>query len=148
ASPALVHLVASNWAVYWGVAIVGLGIVFTLSSRVDRLDASTASMLFIVYAALNGAMLSLVVIADTGESITTTFIVSSGVFAALAAYGSITKQNLSGLGQFLFMGLVGVVLASIVGVFWHNDAFQFLLSFVGVLLFSGLVAYDAQRLRN
>src|SRR5262249_56773511 len=90
---------------------------------------------------------SLILLAFTGESIATTFLVTSGMFGGLALYGTTTKRDLGGFGQFLFMGLIGVVIASIVGLFWHNDAFQFVLSFIGVLLFSGLTVYDAQRLK-
>ena len=86
-------------------------------------------------------------LAFTGESIARTFLVSGGSFAGLAVYGTTTKRSLSGLGQMLFMGLMGVVMASIVGLFWHSDALQFVLSFVGVFVFSGLTAYDAQRLK-
>ena len=86
-------------------------------------------------------------LAYSGESVATTFLVTAGMFGGLALYGSTTKRSLGGLGQFLFMGLLGVVLASIVGLFWHSDAFQFVLSLIGVLVFSGLAAYDAQRLK-
>jgi uncharacterized protein len=91
---------------------------------------------------------SVVLLAYTGESIAATFIVSAGMFGALALYGTTTKRSLAGWGQFLFMGLIGVVLASVVGMFWHNDAFQFVLGFIGVIVFTGLTAYDAQRLKE
>ena len=106
----------------------------------------TAVMLFGVYAALTGVTLSFVLLAFTGESIASTFLVSAGSFAALAIYGSTTKRNLTGVGQVMFMGLVGVILASIVGIFWHSDALQFMLSVVGIVVFAGLTAYDTQRL--
>jgi FtsH-binding integral membrane protein len=96
---------------------------------------------------LTGVTMSMVLLAFTEESVARTFLVAAGMFSGLAAYGTITKRSLGGLGQFLFMGLVGIVLASIVGLFWHSDVFQFVLSFAGVIVFSGLVAYDAQRLR-
>jgi FtsH-binding integral membrane protein len=91
--------------------------------------------------------MSFVLLAYTGESVATTFIVTSGMFTALAMYGTFTRRSLMGLGQFLFMGLIGVVLASIVGIFWHNDGLQFVISFIGVIVFTGLAAYDAQRLK-
>src|SRR4029450_10720348 len=118
-----------------------------LSARVQQLAVATASLLFVLYSSLTGVTLSFVLLAYTGESVATTFLVTAGMFGGLALYGSTTKRNLGGLGQFLFMGLLGVVLASIVGVFWHSDALQFVLSFIGVLVFSGLAAYDAQRLK-
>jgi FtsH-binding integral membrane protein len=80
--------------------------------------------------------------------VASTFFITAGMFGAMAAYGTTTKRSLAGFGQFLFMGLIGVVLASIVGIFWHNDAFQFVLSFIGVIVFTGLAAYDAQRLKS
>ena len=146
-SPGIVTAVASNRLLFWGLVIAQLGIVFALSARVDRLAASTASMLFIVYSALTGVTLSFVLLAFTGESIATTFVVTAGMFGALAFYGSATRRDLSGLGSFMFMGLIGLVLASIVGMFWHNDALQFVISFIGVIVFTGLTAYDAQRLK-
>ena len=84
----------------------------------------------------------------TGESVATTFLVTAGMFGGLAAYGTMTRWSLAGLGQLLFMGLVGVVLASIVAMFWHRDGLQFVISFIGVIVFAGLAAYDAQRLKG
>jgi uncharacterized protein len=147
ASPAIVRALVSNRLLFWGLLIAQLGIVFVLSARVQKLAASTASLLFILYSAVTGVTLSLVLLAFTGESVATTFLVTAGMFGGLAVYGTTTKRSLAGYGQFLFMGLLGVVLASIVGLFWHSDAFQFVLSVIGVLVFSGLVAYDAQRLK-
>jgi FtsH-binding integral membrane protein len=107
-----------------------------------------AAGLFALYSALNGITLSVVLLAYTGESVTTTFVVTAGMFGALALFGSTTKKSLAGAGQFFMMGLVGLILASIVGVFWHNDTLQFLISVVGVIVFTGLTAWDAQRLRQ
>ena len=146
-SPAVVTAIATNRPLFWGLLIAQLGIVFVLSARVQQLAASTASILFVLYSIITGVTMAFVLLAFTGESVATTFLVTAGMFGGLATYGTITRRSLGGLGQFLFMGLLGVVLASIVGVFWHNDAFQFVLSFVGVLVFSGLVAYDAQQLK-
>ena len=103
---------------FWALAIAQLGIVFVLSARVDRMAAGTASMLFVAYSALTGVTLSAILLVYTGESVFTTFVVAAGMFGALAAYGTVTRRQLSGLGQFLFMGLIGLVLASIVGIFW------------------------------
>lgn len=147
ASPTVMGAILANRALLWGLMIAQLVIVFVLSANVQQLTAATASLLFVVYAALTGATLSVVLLAFTGESIATTFLVTAGMFGALATYGTITKRSLAGLGQFLFMGLVGVVIASVVGIFWHNDAFQFILSLIGIVIFSGLAVYDAQRLK-
>jgi uncharacterized protein len=147
ASTALMKAVAANPGLFWGVIIIQFLIVFVLSARVQTLTAPVAAVLFVVYAGLMGVTMSFVLLAYTGESVARTFLVAAGMFGGLATYGTITKRSLGGLGQFIFMGLIGVVLASIVNLFWHNDAFQFVLSFAGVIVFSGLVAYDAQRLR-
>lgn len=146
-SPAIVAAIATNRALWWGLVIVQLGIVFALSARVQQLAASTAAVLFVLYSAATGVTMAFVLLAFSGESVATTFLVTAGMFGGLATYGTITKRSLGGFGQFLFMGLLGVVIASVVGIFWHNDAFQFVLSFVGVIVFAGLTVYDAQRLR-
>ncbi len=98
--------------------------------------------------ALTGVTMSVILLAYTGESIATTFMVTAGMFGGLALWGSTTKRSLAGLGQFMFMGLIGIILASIVGIFWQSDALQFLISVVGVIVFTGLTAYDAQRLKG
>lgn len=146
-SPTLVTAIASNRLLFWGLMIAQLGIVVLLSARVNQMASSTASALFVAYSVLTGVTLSFVLLAYTGESIATTFVVTSGMFLAMAAYGTMTSRSLAGWGQFLFMGLIGVVIASIVGIFWQNDGLQFVLSFVGVIVFTGLAAYDAQRMR-
>ena len=146
-SPGLVVTIATNRPLFWGLVIAQLGIVLVLSARVQKLSASTASLLFIVYSALTGLTMSVILLAFTGESVATTFMVTAGMFGALAVYGTVTRRDLSGLGSFLFMGLIGVVLASIVGLFWQNDALQFVISFIGVIVFTGLTVYDAQRLK-
>ena len=147
-SPALVSAIAANRLLFWGLMIAQLGIVFVLSARVQRLGASAAALLFILYSALTGVTISFVLLVFTGESVATTFLVTAGMFGGLAAYGTMTRRSLAGLGQLLFMGLVGVVLASIVAMFWHRDGLQFVISFIGVIVFAGLAAYDAQRLKG
>ncbi|HMF96908.1 MAG TPA: Bax inhibitor-1/YccA family protein [Vicinamibacterales bacterium] len=146
-SPTAIQAIATNRALFWGLVIAQFGIVFVLSARVQQLAASTAALLFVAYSAITGATLSFVLLVYTGESVATTFVVTAGMFGALAFYGTTTKRDLGGVGQFLFMGLIGLVLASFVGLFVHSDGFQFLLSFVGVIVFAGLAAYDAQRLK-
>jgi FtsH-binding integral membrane protein len=146
-SPAMVGMVIGNRAVFWGLAIAQIGIVLVISGRVQKLAASTASALFVAYSALTGVTMSVILLAFTGESIASTFLVTAGMFGAMAAYGTLTQRSLAGWGQFLFMGLIGVVLASVVGIFWQNDGFQFVTAFIGVIVFTGLAAYDAQRLK-
>jgi uncharacterized protein len=147
-SPALIQMLVTNRLAFIGLFVGQIALVFYLSARVDRLAPGTAALLFAVYSALTGATLSVLVLAYTGASIATTFVVTAGMFGALALYGSTTTRSLAGVGQFVFMGLIGVVLASVVGMFWHSEALQFLISVVGVIVFTGLTAWDAQRLKG
>ena len=147
-SPSIVTAILTNRLLFWAIIIAQFGIVITLSTRVSRMAASTASALFIVYSALTGLTLSFILLMYTGESIASTFVVAGGMFGSLALYGTFTRRNLSGFGQFMFMGLIGLVLASVVGMFWQNDGLQFMISFIGVLVFAGLTVYDAQRLKG
>lgn len=147
-SPALRQVVLGNRLVFFGLIAAQLGLVFYLSGRAATLAPGTAALLFAAYSALTGVTLSVVLLAYTGESVAVTFVVTASMFAALAAYGTMTSRSLAGVGQFFFMGLIGLILASVVGMFWQNDALQFLISVVGVLVFTGLTAWDAQRLRQ
>ena len=146
-SPSLMQILMQNKYVFFGLMIGELGLVFYLSARVAKLAPATASGLFLLYSALNGVTLSLIFLAFTGSSIATTFAVTAGMFGALALYGTTTKRSLAGVGQFMFMGLIGLILASVVGMFVKSDTLQFVISVVGVLVFTGLTAWDAQRLK-
>src|SRR5262245_32818206 len=147
-SPDLLRALVLNRLVFFALIIAELGLVFFISARADQLAPPTAAGLFALYSGLNGVTLSVVLIAYTGESVTGTLVVTAGMFGALALFGCTTKRSLAGGGQFVMMGLIGLILASIVGMFWHNDALQFLISVVGVIVFTGLTAYDAQRLKQ
>ena len=147
-SPALTSALMANRLVFFALVLAELGLVFFLSARVQSLEPGTAAGLFVAYAALNGVTLSLILLIYTGASIATTFIVTGAMFGALAVYGTTTSRSLAGVGQFFFMGLIGLILASIVGVFWHSEALQFLITVVGVIVFTGLTAWDAQRLKQ
>ncbi len=146
-SPTIAQTLTTNRFLFFGLVIVELGLVFTLSSRVQKLAPASAAGLFLAYSALNGVLLSFVFLAYTGTSIATTFLVTAGMFGALALFGTTTKRSLAGVGQFAFMGLIGVLLASVVGMFWKSDGLQFVISIVGVIVFTGLTAWDAQRLK-
>jgi hypothetical protein len=146
-SPALVQAIRLNKILFFGLMLGELGLVFYLSARVDKLAANTAAALFLLYSALNGVTLSFLLLLYTGTSIATTFVVTAGMFGALALYGTATKRSLAGVGQFVFMGLIGVLIASVVGMFWKSEALQFVISIVGVIVFTGLTAWDAQRLK-
>jgi len=147
-TPALLRPLISNPLLFLGLVLAEVGLVFYLSARAQRLAPGTAAALFTGYAALNGVTLSVVFLAYTGQSVANAFGVTAAMFGAMALYGSLTKRSLAGVGQFAFMGLVGLVLASLVGLFWHNSTLQFLIAGVGVIVFTGLAAWDAQRLKR
>jgi FtsH-binding integral membrane protein len=146
-SPGILRMLVTNQLLFFGVIAAELGLVFYLSARVAKIAPATASGLFLVYSALNGVTLSLILLAYTGQSVANTFVVCAVMFGALALYGSTTSRSLAGVGQFAFMGLIGVIAASVVGIFWHNDALQFVIACVGVVVFTSLTAWDAQRLK-
>jgi hypothetical protein len=146
-SPSLVQTIYQNKLLFYGLFAVELGLVFYLSARVNKLAPATASGLFLLYSALNGVTLSWVFLVFTGTSVATTFFVTAGMFGALALYGSTTKRSLAGVGQFAFMGLIGLILASLVGFFVHSAGLQFVISVVGVIVFTALTAWDAQKLK-
>lgn len=125
-----------------------LGLVFYLSARVEKMQATTATGLFVGYAMLNGLTLSTIFLAYTRSSIAGTFFITAGMFGAMAVYGLVTKRDLSGLGSFLFMGLIGIVIASLVNMFMHSSAMSWVISMAGVLVFTGLTAYDVQRIKT
>ena len=136
-TPALLMAIAANRLLFWGLAIVQIGMVLFLSARVDKLAPGTAALLFLAYSALTGVTMAFVLLVYTGESVALTFFVAAGMFGAVALYGSVTTRSLAGVGQFMFMGLIGIVLASIVGIFWKSDALQFMIAFIGVIVFTG-----------
>jgi len=145
--PALLASIIRTPILFWGLFIAQLGIVFVISGRVHKLAASTASALFVVYSILTGITISFIALIYTGESIASMFLVTAAMFGAMALWGTVTRRDLTGFGQFLFMGLVGVVLASVVNIFLRHDGVAFVTSFIGVIVFTGLAAYDAQRLK-
>jgi len=146
-SPAILIAIIRSQPLFWTLFIAQLGIVFVLSARVDRLSGAIASTLFIAYSVLTGVTMSFVFLVYTGESVATMFVVTAVMFGAMAAWGTVTRRSLDGFGQFLFMGLVGVVVASIVNMWLQHDGVAFVTSFIGVVVFTGLAAYDAQRLK-
>ena len=128
--------------------IAELGMVFFLSARISKIQASTATGLFVGYALLNGLTLSMVFLAYTSSSIASTFFITAGMFGAMAVYGLVTKRDLSGLGSFLFMGLVGIIIASIVNIFLKSSSLYWVISLLGVFIFVGLTAYDVQKIKR
>ncbi len=147
-SPALIETLILNRLLFWVMVFGQLGLVFYLSARVEKMAPTTAAGLFMLYSALVGVTSSVILLIYTGASLVSTFVITAGMFGATAVFGTFTKRSLAGVGQFMFMGLIGLILASIVGIFWQNSALQFVISVVGVVVFTGLTAWDAQRLKQ
>ena len=147
AHSALGRMIAAT-PLYWVLALVEIGLVWYLAARIDRLQASTATGIFMGYSALNGLTLSVIFLIYSGASIATTFFITAGMFGATAMYGLVTKRDLTSLGSFMLMGLIGLILASIVNFFLHSPALQWAISIIGVLVFVGLTAYDTQKIKE
>ncbi len=147
-TPALVQLLASNRILFWGILFAELALVWYTSARINVLTPTAAGGLFLLYSALNGVTMSFILLAFTGAKLAGAFAISAGMFAALAVFGLVTKRSLDGLGQFAFMGLIGLIVASVVNWFLRSDALDFVLSVVGVIVFAGLTAWDMQRLKR
>ena len=147
-SPGVKEIVFGAPLVFFGLIIAQLVMVYMISARIQRMQASTATMLFIVYSALNGATLSSIFLAYTQSAITSTFFVCAATFTACSVYGWTTRRDLTTMGGFLTMGLIGIVIASVVNMFVQSGAVSTIVSYVGVLVFVGLTAYDTQDIKN
>jgi FtsH-binding integral membrane protein len=147
-SPALIEALVLNRIVLWILIFAQLGLVLYLSVRVEKMAPATAAMLFLLYSALVGVTTSTIFLVYTGASIVSAFVIAGGMFGAMAVFGSLTKRSLAGVGQFMFMGLIGLIIASVVNIFLFSDMLSFVISVVGVLVFTGLTAWDAQRLKH
>ena len=145
---AWMNFIFSNMGIVWGLLIGEIVLVLILSAAINRLSFSTATLLFILYSILNGVTLSCIFVVYTQGSIASTFFITAGMFGALAVYGSVTKKDLSGMGRFLFMTLIGLIIASIVNIFMHSTMLYWITTFVGVLVFAGLTAWDAQKIQQ
>lgn len=145
---ALKQLVFGNRIIFFGLIIGELALVFYLSARVNKMQASTATALFILYAALNGATLSFIFLVYTRSSITSTFFICAATFVACSIYGMTTKRDLTSIGGFMAMGLIGIIIASVVNMFVRSSGMSMIISYIGVLVFVGLTAYDTQKLKS
>ncbi|WP_419906925.1 Bax inhibitor-1/YccA family protein [Hoeflea sp.] len=132
----------------WVVMLAPLALVFFLSFRINKMSVSAAQTTFWVYSALMGLSLSSIFLVFTGESIVQVFFITAASFGALSLWGYTTKRDLSGMGSFLFMGLIGIIIAMIVNIFLQSSALQFAISAIGVLVFAGLTAYDTQQIKE
>lgn len=146
-SPAIAQVIFGNPLLFWGLVIAEFGLVMAISGAVHRMSAGMATGLFLLYSALNGATLSSVLMVYTASSVFKAFIVCTGMFAMMSVYGATTKKDLTSWGSFLFMGLIGIIIASIVNIFMASTALDFAISGIGVLLFTGLTAFDTQKLK-
>ncbi|WP_442581227.1 Bax inhibitor-1/YccA family protein [Mesorhizobium sp. ASY16-5R] len=132
----------------WVVMLAPLGMVFFLSARIQSMSVSSAQIAFWVFAGLMGLSLSSIFLVYTAQSITQTFFITAAAFGALSLFGYTTKRDLTGMGTFLFMGVIGLVIAMVVNIFLQSPAMQFAISGIGVLVFAGLTAYDTQKIKE
>lgn len=146
-SPGLLAFIIGNPIVFFGLIIAELGLVIGLSAGINRMQASTAGFMFFLYSAFNGLTLSVILIAYTRASIASTFFVTAGTFGAMSLYGYTTRRDLTSWGSFLAMGLIGVILASLVNIFFKSPAIYWLVTYAGIIVFVGLAAYDAQKIK-
>jgi FtsH-binding integral membrane protein len=143
-----IYVALAQTPLIWLVVFAPLGMVLYLSARLHRMCERAAKTTFWIYAAMTGLSLSYVLLAFTGVSVVRTFLITAASFGALSLYGYTTKRDLSGMGSFLFMGLIGIILASIVNFFMQSPAMHFAISVIGVLIFAGLTAYDTQDIKR
>jgi hypothetical protein len=132
----------------WGIIIAELILVVTVSGAINRLSLSVATLLFVVYSVLNGALLSSVFLVYTASSVATVFFITAGTFAAMALIGYTTKTDLSSMGKILLMALIGMIIATIVNLFVKSTGLELIISYIGVLVFVGLTAYDSQKIKQ
>lgn len=132
----------------WIVMLSPLAFVLALTFGINRMSASVAQTVFWAFSAVMGLSLASIFITYTGASITRVFFITSGTFAAMSLYGYTTKRDLTGLGSFMFMGLIGIIIASVVNMFLQSTVMHFVISVLGVLVFVGLTAYDTQKIKN
>ena len=148
ASTGLTLTIISNQVVFWGLIIAEFALVWSISGAIDKMSLATATLLFILYSALNGAMLSSIFYAFTMSSIASVFFITAGTFGVMAAVGYFTKSDLTSMGKILFMALIGLVIATIVNLFLHSNGLDLIISYAGVLVFVGLTAYDSQKIKQ
>jgi FtsH-binding integral membrane protein len=144
----LIRLIFGNQMIFFGLIIAELVLVFSISARVHKMQASTATALFVIYAGLNGVTLSSIFLVYAHSSIASTFLVCALTFAACSIYGMTTNRDLTSLGGFMVMGLIGIIIASVVNLFVRSAGMSMIISYIGVFVFVGLTAYDTQKLKT
>ena len=147
-SPTILSLIFSSKVTFFGLIIAEFALVFAISGAINRLSLSTATMLFILYSVINGATLSSICFAFSVATISKVFFITAGTFGAMALVGYTTKTDLTSMGKLLFMALLGIIIASVVNMFVASSGLDLILSYVGVLVFVGLTAYDTQKIKQ
>ncbi|QZE13495.1 Bax inhibitor-1/YccA family protein [Halosquirtibacter laminarini] len=147
-SSTIIGLVYSSGFGVFPLIIAELALVYYISSRIDRLSSDRARLLFFIYAALNGVTLGIIFLVYTSGSIYNTFLITAAMFGLMSLYGYMTKKDLSSIGNIAFMALIGVIIASVVNMFLNSEALYWIISYVGVILFTGLTAYDTQKIKH
>jgi FtsH-binding integral membrane protein len=141
-------MVFGNSLIFFALIIAELALVFAISGMINKMSAGTATTLFVIYSALNGITLSFIFLAYARASIVSTFFICSATFLACSIYGWTTKKDLTSLGGFFMMGLIGIIIASLVNIFIHSNAMTMIISYIGVIVFVGLTAYDTQKMKD
>ena len=147
-TPALVNAIIANQILFFGLIIGELALVVYLSARINKISSETAVIMFLIYSLLNGATLSVIFLAYTAASISTTFFITAGTFVVMSIYGYFTKADLTKFGKIFMMLLIGVIIASVVNFFLKNETLYWIVSYVGVAIFVGLIAYDTQKIKR
>jgi FtsH-binding integral membrane protein len=146
-SETLLQLIFGNRLLFFGLILTEIILVFSLIAKVNKMQASAATAMFILYSALNGVTLSAIFLIYTRSSITSTFFISAATFVTCSIYGMTTRRDLTSLGSFMAMGLFGIIIASVVNLFVRSSGMGLIISYIGVLVFIGLTAYDTQKLK-
>lgn len=144
----LLEMMLQNQFMFWGILIAEVALVMYMSVRINRISFTTATLLFIAYAVLNGITMSTLFVIYTASSIASTFFITAGTFGVMALIGSFTHKDLTKLGSICMMGVIGLIIASLVNLFLHSSMMTLIISYIGVLLFVGLTAYDAQKIKR
>ena len=147
-SPGVQQAIFTNQILFWGLIIAEFALVIGVSAAINRLSLATATLMFILYSVINGALLSSIFLIYTASSIATVFFITAGTFATMALIGYTTKTDLSSIGKYLFMALIGLIIATFVNFFIKSSGFDYILSYIGVLIFVGLTAYDSQKIKQ
>ena len=144
----LITALVTNQILFWGLAIGELALVIGLTAAINRLSLTTATLMFVLYSVINGATMSFIFLLYTASSITSVFFITAGTFAAMALFGYFTKTDLTSMGKFLLMALIGIIIATIVNIFTKSQGLAVILNYLGVLVFVGLTAYDSQKIKQ